>query len=304
MPWGHVVSVIAANHLTKRYGRRVGVDRLDLDVPEGSVFGFLGPNGAGKTTTIRVLLGFLRPNAGEASVLGLDCWKRSPRIKRDVGYLPGDLRLYPWMTARNAIRIVGLVRKRDLTERGRDLWDRFELDPEVRVRQMSRGMRQKLGLVLALVHEPKLLILDEPTAGLDPLMQDVLYGCLHEAVARGKTVFFSSHRLSEVEHLCSRVAIIREGRIVADEPLETLRARAAREVKLQFADAEAADRAEAPAFLKVRERTGARWQCDLTGDTPALIRWMASQPIADVTIGPPDLESLFRRFYERNGGAG
>ena len=304
MSWGHVVSVIAVNHLTKRYGRRVGVDRVDLNVPEGSIFGFLGPNGAGKTTTIRVLLGFLRPSAGGASVFGLDCWKRSSRIKREVGYLAGDLRLYPWMTARNAIRIVGQVRKRDLTEQGRGLSDRFGLDPELRVRQMSRGMRQKLGLVLALAHAPRLLILDEPTAGLDPLMQDELYRCLREAIARGQTVFFSSHRLSEVEHLCDRVAIIRDGRIVADEPLESLRGRAAREVKLEFVDAAAAERAVPPEFLKVRERPGARWQCDFTGDAPALVRWMAGQPIADVTIGPPDLESLFRRFYEREGGAG
>ncbi|UCD76186.1 MAG: ABC transporter ATP-binding protein, partial [Phycisphaerales bacterium] len=296
--------MIETINLTKKYGELVALNNLNLSINDGDCFGFIGPNGAGKTTTIRVLLGLLRPSGGGASIFGLDCWKRSPRIKRDVGYLPGDLRLYPWMTARNAIGIVGQVRKRGLAERGRELWDRFELDPEVRVRQMSRGMRQKLGLVLALVHEPKLLILDEPTAGLDPLMQDVLYRCLDEAIARGQTVFFSSHRLSEVEHLCDRVAIIRDGRIVADEPLETLRGRAAREVKLEFADAEAAGRAEVPAFLKIRERRGAQWVCDRTGEMPDLIRWMAGQPIADVTIGPPDLESLFRRFYEREGDAG
>lgn len=294
------MSTITTSRLTKRYGRRIGVDQIDLSVPEGSVFGFLGPNGAGKTTTIRVLLGFLRPSAGRASVFGLDCWKQSPRIKQEVGYLPGDLRLYPWMTARNAISIVGKVRKRDLSKSWRGLSERFRLDPDVRVGQMSRGMRQKLGIVLALAHEPRLLVLDEPTSGLDPLMQDVLHQCLKEAVSRGQTVFFSSHRLSEVEDLCDRVAFIRDGRIVVDEALESLRERATCQVKLEFRDEAAMEAAmPPPASLTIRQRRGRKWVCDFKGDVHELIRWLVDYPVVEFQIGPPDLESLFRRFYER-----
>ena len=160
------MSVIVADNLSKRYGRRLGIVGLDLTVPQGVVVGFLGPNGAGKTTTIRLLVGLLRPSGGGARIVGLDTWRQSHRIKTEVGYLPGDLRLYPWLTGRRALRIVGRVRGRDLSGSGCELAERFALDLNVRVRRMSRGMRQKLGLLLALVHEPKLLILDEPTSAL------------------------------------------------------------------------------------------------------------------------------------------
>ena len=172
--------VIETRQLTCHYGRRVGVRGVNLRIPAGQVFGFLGPNGAGKTTTIRLLLGFLRASAGRATVFGLDCWRRRALIDRQVGYLPGDLRLYAWMTGHRALRISGQIRRMDLTAAARELSPRFRLEMDLRVRKMSRGMRQKLGLILALAHRPRLLILDEPTSGLDPLMQDVLT----EAVAR------------------------------------------------------------------------------------------------------------------------
>ena len=197
------MAAIETDDLTRRYGARRGIERVSLTVPDGSRFGFLGPNGAGKTTTIRVLLGFLKPTAGQARVFGRDVWRESALIKSDVGYLPGDLRLYPWLSGELALRIFGGVRGRDLMRAGRELAERFALDLRVKVRNMSRGMRQKLGLILALAPRPKLLILDEPTASLDPLMQETLRAHLRELAARGHTVFFSSHTLSEVEQLCA-----------------------------------------------------------------------------------------------------
>ena len=294
-----VVSIVTAERLSKRYGRRTGIDGVDLDIPEGKIFGFLGPNGSGKTTTIRLLLGFLRPTAGRASIFGHDCWRQSPRIKREVGYLPGDLRLYPWMTLRNALKIFGRIRGLDLSATETEFAERFRLESNLRVCRMSRGMRQKLGLILALAHRPRLLVLDEPTSGLDPLMQQELAVCLRELAAAGHTVFFSSHTLSEVEQLCDRIAIVRDGRIVADEPLVSLRSRAKRSVTLEFSDAETASRVEPPSFLDVQLRIGGRWDCELSGTSQELVRWAASQALQDISIGPPDLESLFRKFYQR-----
>ncbi len=290
------MNVVTVDRLTMHYGRRVGVEGLNLTVPEGSMFGFLGPNGSGKTTTIRVLLGFLRPNLGEARVFELDCWSHSAKIKAEVGYLPGDLRLYPWLTCREALRLFGRVRGRDLTKAGAELSEDFGLDPDVRVRAMSRGMRQKLGLILALAHRPRLLILDEPTASLDPLMQEKLYRRMGEAVAEGRTVFLSSHTLDEVERLCSRVVILREGKVVADDTLESLRARARRMVTIQWRDAGAARQAPPP-FLSILQHQPQAWRATLTGSTVELVRWSAGQAIEDLSIEQPDLTALFQAFY-------
>ncbi len=291
------MSIIITEDLSRRYGRRVGIAAVDLEIAAGEIFGFLGPNGAGKTTAIRLLLGFLRPTSGRAAIQGLDCWRQSARIKREVGYLPGDLRLYPWLTGHAALKIVGRIRGADLRRRGSELADRFQLEMNLRVRKMSRGMRQKLGLILALVHQPRLLVLDEPTSGLDPLMQDELAHCLRELASAGHTVFFSSHTLSEVANLCDRVAIVRQGHIIADETLSSLRGRARRTVQLVFDDANTAERVQLPDFLKLDRRDGRQCHCELEGPTPPLIHWTAQQAVADINISPPDLESLFRKFY-------
>jgi len=269
-----------------------------MNVGEGEIFGFLGANGSGKTTTIRLLLGFLRPTRGHATIYGLDCWRESARVKRDVGYLPGDLRLYPWLTGQRALKIIGRVRGVDLSASGAYLAERFQLEMDLRVRRMSRGTRQKLGLIMALVHQPRLLILDEPTSGLDPVMQIELANCLRELASRGHTVFFSSHTLREVETLCDRVAVVREGRVIVDETLQSLRVRARRTVEITFADSETAARVALPDFLQPCRRDGRKCHCELEGPAPPLIRWAAQQAIADISISPPDLESLFRKYYE------
>jgi ABC-2 type transport system ATP-binding protein len=293
------VSVVVAEHLTKRYGRRTGIEGLDLSVGQGELLGFLGPNGAGKTTTIRVLLGFLRPSAGRATIFGLDCWGDSARIKQDVGYLPGDLRLYPALTGREHLRIFGLVRRRDLDTPGRTLAERYRLELDVPVRKMSRGTRQKLGLVLALAGAPRLLVLDEPTASLDPLTQDQLASHLRDLAGRGHTIFFSSHTLSEVERLCDRVAIVRDGRLVADEAIDAMRARAQRHFTIRWSPSSNPNAIAAPGFLDVTRRDGLTWEGSLDGPAPAFARWAADQPIEDLTVGQPDLDRLFRRHYRQ-----
>jgi len=294
------MSVIATESLTRRYGTRIGIEGMDLRVPEGSLFGFLGPNGSGKTTTIRLLLGLLRPNEGTASVFGLDCWRESARIKREIGYLPGDLRLYSWMNGERALRVLGSIRGRDMMVEGRTLARRFELDLTVKVPKMSRGMRQKLGLLLAMAHRPRLLILDEPTAALDPLMQDRLHQHLKSLAAAGHTIFFSSHALGEVETLCDRIAILREGRLVAHSTLDELRSRSRRKVAIRWKTPAGAAQ-PAPTFLDIRERDHASWTCLLAGPIEDLLRWASSQPLEDISIGQPDLEMLFQQYYR--GGA-
>jgi ABC-2 type transport system ATP-binding protein len=293
-----MVSQIQLDNLTRRYGRRRGIERVSLSVPAGALFGFLGPNGAGKTTTIRVMLGFLRPTSGQARIFGLDCWRDSKAIKRDVGYLPGDLRLPPWMNGANALWIFGAVRGRDVAGSGRELAEKFDLDLGVKVRDMSRGMRQKLGLILALAHSPRLLVLDEPTSALDPLMQQALHELLRQLTTAGHTVFFSSHSLSEVDQLCDRVAIVRDGEIVADESLPALRNRAGHEVAIRWKDEASALPIEPPDFLRLTRRERGVWQGTLEGPVRRLVDFLAGKPVEDLSVGRPDLESVFRRFYE------
>ena len=292
------MSVVRTQQLSRSYGRRRGVEDVDLEIGDGEIFGFLGPNGAGKSTTIRLLLGFLKPNSGRATIFGRDCWLQSAQIKQDVGYLPGDVRLYSWFTARKALSVLGSIRGMDMLTPGKSLAQRFLLELDVPVRRMSRGMRQKLGIILALAHRPKLVVLDEPTSGLDPLMQIELMNILREMAREGHTIFFSSHTLSEVETLCDRVAIVRDGRIVEDDSLDELRSRAHRIVELVYRADQPPNGQPLPDFLKILDRADANCRCELLGPTPDLIRWAASQPLEDISIGPPDLESLFHSYYQ------
>jgi ABC-2 type transport system ATP-binding protein len=292
--------IIATERLTKRYEATVALDGLDLELREGGMVGFIGPNGSGKTTTMRLLLGLLRPTAGTATIFGRDCWSESARIAEDLGYLPGDLRLYGTMNGRQLLRIFGLIRRKDLAGPGRRLAEAFDLDLELRVSAMSRGTRQKLGVVLAVAHEPRLLILDEPTNGLDPVMQDVLKDHLRGMARRGHTIFFSSHSLSDVEKLCDRVIIMRRGRVAIDTTLDDLRARARREVRIWWRRGQEAIPEEPPPGLEVVERSAGRWLCRLGGPVEPLLAWLvtgAKAPIDDVTIAPPDLENLFQEYY-------
>ena len=292
------MSVICIEKLSKSYGRRRGIDDVTLSIEPGRIFGFLGPNGAGKSTAIRVLLGFLKAGAGRATGLGKDCWSASATIKRDVGYVAGDVRLYPWLTARRAFHIVGQIRGTVLRAEGDRLAAKFRLEPDLPVRKMSRGNRQKLALVLALVHRPQLVILDEPTSGLDPLMQDTLAECLREMAAEGRTVFFSSHTLSEVESLCDDVAMIRDGRIVVNDHLHQLKARAPRTITLTFESEQQIDAVTWPDYLTLEDRFRTICRLQMNGPSTRFIHWVSTQPVTDVSIGQPSLDALFRTYYQ------
>ena len=228
--------VIATSGLSKDYGSGRGLFGLDLEVRQGEVFGFLGPNGAGKSTTIRLLLDLIKPTAGSAQVLGLDTGKQSLAIRRRVGFLPGDLALYPKLPGRAVLDYLAQLRG-GVDQRVRDsLAERFDADLDRPVRQLSTGNRQKLGLIQAFMHEPELLILDEPIAGLDPLVQQSFHALLGEVSAQGRTVFLSSHTLSEVERVTHRLAILRQGRLVVVDSLENLRKIAVQRIEIEFSE--------------------------------------------------------------------
>jgi ABC-2 type transport system ATP-binding protein len=280
--------------LSKHYGGRMALDDLSLEVPTGALFGFLGPNGAGKSTTLRILLGLLRASSGSASILGRDCVRDGPAVRREVGYLPGDVRFYDHLTGRQTLAFLGAARGGGHDAEARRLIEAFELDVSKRVRECSRGMKQKLGLIQALMHRPRLLILDEPTTALDPLVRETLYRELRSAAGDGRTVLFSSHTLSEVEALCDRVAIVRSGRLVELASIAELKQRALRHVEVRFV----ASPPGPPPGLHVIERGDGWLKGAWSGDPAALLAWLASARVADVSISPPDLEDLFMAYYQ------
>ncbi len=292
------MDIVLARGLTKRYGRHTALRRVDLAVPRGTLFGFLGPNGAGKSTTIRILLGLLRASGGQVRVLEADPWRDGPRLRRRIGYLPGDVRLYGQLRGRELIELVARARRMRDGGSTRRLCDLFPVDLHRRIRDYSTGMKQQLGLILALMHDPELLVLDEPTNALDPLLRRALFDELRRRVTGGATVLFSSHTLPEVEELCTHVAIIRAGRIVEQAPISTLRQRALRRVELRFR--EAVD-AALPDGLHVHEREPRRLVGAWTGPVEPLVQWLARQPVEDVTISPPRLEDLFLACYDASG---
>lgn len=292
------MGILRADNLTKSYGSRRGISNVNLEISPGEIFGFLGPNGAGKSTTIRVLTGFLRATAGQATIFDRDCWADSHAIKQDIGYVAGDVRLYPWLTTTRALSIVSGIRGRDVTATGLELAERFRMEPDLPVRKMSRGNRQKLALVCALAHEPKLVILDEPTSGLDPLMQETLADCLREMALAGRSVFFSSHTLSEVESLCDRVAIVRDGEIVADDRISQLKSVAPRVVTVTFGSESDPQNLTWPEFVAVKRIYKNECSLQIDGSAIPLTEWLADQNVVDISISPPNLDALFRSYYE------
>ncbi|MEO5941055.1 MAG: ABC transporter ATP-binding protein [Candidatus Limnocylindrales bacterium] len=311
--------------LTKRYGHREmpihrpGSDRgsgevraledLSIAVHEGEIFGFLGPNGAGKSTTIRLLLGFLHPTAGSASVLGLDIVRDSVAIRSRVGYLPGGIALYDSLTGERLLDYLGALTGRPSVRRA-ELLDRLELSARTLdrpVRDYSRGMRQKIGIIQALQHDPELAILDEPTEGLDPLMQRAFYAILDDLKAAGRTIFFSSHVLSEVERVCDRVAIVRRGRLVALQEVESLLEHRKRNVELRAADGDTPTLEGVAGVSGLSRTSDGRITCQLEGDVGPFLAAIAGHRITDLTIEPAHLEEAFLELYEDaepDGGVG
>src|SRR5262245_23799581 len=269
-----MAEVIRAEQLTKSYGQNRGIIDVDFEVEQGEVFGFLGPNGAGKTTTIRLLLDLIRPTSGRFTVFGLDSRRSSVAIRKRLGYLPGDLRLYERMTGADLLRYFGHLRGLDGTERGRQLADRLDLDLDRRIKELSRGNRQKVGIVQAFMHEPDLLVLDEPTSGLDPLVQETFYELVGEATERGGTVFLSSHVLSEVQHMADRVGLIREGRLDLVDSVENLRS-AFTHVEATFAEPPSADAFDGVPGVQRVERDGNVVRFAFEGEIDPLLKALA-----------------------------
>lgn len=289
---------IALAGVTKRYRGGGGVEDVTLEVPSGEVFGFLGPNGAGKTTTIRLLLDLIRPDAGRISLFGLDARSDSVAIRQRVGYLPGDLALYERLTARELLTHFSYLRGGLPWTSVETLAERFELELDRPIRALSKGNRQKVGLVQALMGEPELLILDEPTSGLDPLVQQQVHQVIRETAAEGRTVFLSSHVLSEVGRIADRVGLIRQGRVMAVKRVTELRGRPVHLVDVCFADDPPSGvLTDVPGVGRVEER-GHDVHLELTGSFDPLLNELARHRVADLSIREPDLEELFLSFYE------
>ena len=288
--------------LTMSYGKARGVSDVDLEVRRGEVFGFLGPNGAGKTTTIRVLLDHLRPSAGTAEIFGLDCHRDAVEVHRRVGYVPGDLALYDRLTARAHLDWLARVRRVDVTARRDELAERFDLELDRPIKELSKGNRQKVGLVQAFMHDPELLILDEPTAGLDPLMQDEFQQLLRECADEGRSVFLSSHSLDEVQHVADRVGIIRGGVLATVSTVEDLQAKALRRVTVRFGEPVAeAEFAGLPGVGEVVvDDGGSRLRFSVTGPLDAVIKAAAVHPVTDLLSEPADLDEIFLAFYRED----
>ena len=290
-------AMIATRGLTKHYGTVQALVDLTLDVRAGENFGFLGPNGAGKSTMIRTLLGFLHPTSGSATVLGLDVVADSVEIRRRTGYLPGGIALYDSLSGADALKYLADLQDQGSTMR-EELCERLQMPASVlrrKVRDYSRGMRQKIGVIQALQHDPELAILDEPTEGLDPLMQHAFYSLMDDQRAKGRSTFFSSHVLSEVERVCDRVAIIRSGHLMALQSVDDLLARRKRKVQLRWRGV-APDLAGIPGLADVQVN-GDRMTATLLGDVSGFVRAIASPSLEDLTIEPARLEEAFLEYY-------
>lgn len=290
-------AAITTSDLTKHYGRTAALEGLDLEVRRGEIFGFLGPNGSGKTTTIRLLLGLIRPTRGSAAVHGIPVGD-VVRAHRHLGYVPGEVALWPQLTGDEVLRLLGNVS--GWVDEGfrAELIERFHVDPSERIRSMSKGNRQKIALVAALMSRPDVLLLDEPTAGLDPLMEEQFQIVARDAAARGQTMFLSSHILDEVQDLCDRVGILREGRLVEVAALDELRRISAIVVEVVF-DGEPPALDDVPGVTGVEAMAGVPGGLRVTvsGEPDALIRRLADHRVVRLRTVEPSLEQIFLTYY-------
>jgi len=294
---GREGAVIELRDLSKFYGKHRGIDGVDLSVGRGEIFGFLGPNGAGKTTTIRTMLDLIRRTSGEAWVLGLDSERGSIEVRRRTGYLPGEYGLYEGLKVEDFLGfLLDLRGARGKAGRMGELCAYFELDMGRPIRELSKGNRQKVGLVQAFMHDPELVILDEPTAGLDPLMQQRFYSLARQERAAGRTIFMSSHLLSEVEAVCDRVAIIRNGRIALVERLDVLRDRFGKDLKVTFGADVPREALELPGVEGIRQE-GRSFELVLRGGIDEVVKAIAQHPVVSMTVETYHLEQLFFDLY-------
>ncbi len=295
------MSIIEISNLTKNFGKVRALDGINLELTEGEIYGFIGPNGAGKTTTIRILLGILKPDEGQASLFGMDAWKDAVEIHRRIAYVPGEVNLWPDLTGGEVIDLFVKLRGTNNESRREELIERFDLDPSKKCRTYSKGNRQKVALVAAFSSDADLYILDEPSAGLDPLMEKVFQECVLEAKSRGKSVFLSSHILSEVERLCDSVSIIRQGKIIESGSMRELhhltRTNMILETKEDSISLEGLD-----GVHEIEESNGGySFQVD-SDKLDAVIKYLSQFEVIKLESAPPRLEDLFMRHYRVSGG--
>lgn len=290
-------AVIELKHLTKSYGKQRGITDITFSVNEGEIFGFIGPNGAGKSTTIRTLLALFEPTSGSAAIFGKDCTKEADVIARDVGYVPSESAYYDNMKVGELLSYTAELYKKDCKQKTKELCERLNLDQSRKIADLSFGNKKKVGIVSALLHEPKLIILDEPTAGLDPLVQQTFFEILTEANVQGATIFFSSHILSEVQRFCKRVAIVKEGRLVEIQSIKELRENSFKRVSVVAKEVipEGYFRSELVTHL-TQESVNASFI--YKGDVDALFKKIATLGIEDAFIEEPTLEEIFMNYYE------
>lgn len=295
------VPVVRTEGLSKYYGSAAALKDLDLEIAEGEVVGYLGPNGAGKTTTIRLLLGLIMPTAGTAEIFGLDCQRRPADAHRRLSYVPGEANLWPSLTGAETLHLLGQVQCQVDPGYRDELIRRFDFDASKRVRAYSKGNRQKLILIGALMTRPDLLLLDEPTSGLDPIMEQVFRHCVHEASDRGQTVFLSSHILSEVEALCDRVAILREGSLVDMGTMADLRHLSSLSVEATF-EGSVPDLARVPGVTSLQVE-GRVVRCQVQGTVEPLLKVLAASGVHELLSREPSLEELFLAHYGGSRGS-
>jgi ABC-2 type transport system ATP-binding protein len=290
------VSIIEVNHLTKYYGKARGIVDVSIGVDEGEIFGFIGPNGAGKSTTIRLLLSLIYPTSGSATIFGKDCIRFGAEIRQDIGYLPSEVFYYEGMRVRDLLEYSASFYNKDCSARLRELSDLMELDVKRRIDDLSYGNKKKVGIVQGLLHSPKLIMLDEPTAGLDPLMQRTFFDLIRQENQRGATVFFSSHILGEVQRMCNRVAIIKEGSIVDIQDIKTLQRDNYKKVHITGEGLDAA-RFQVEGVTALEQANGGT-SFFFKGDINVITRLIGSTEVADLTIEDLTLEEIFMHYYE------
>lgn len=291
-------NIIEINSLTKYYGSSRGIIDVSFDIKEGEIFGFIGPNGAGKSTTIRTLLALIYPTKGSAKIFGMDCIKDSAKIKQNIGYLPSEVNYYDDMKIGELLQYSGSFYKKDCRKRIQELSDIFELDLSKSIDDLSYGNKKKVAIIQALLHEPRLLILDEPTGGLDPLMQNRFFEVLREENNKGVTIFFSSHILSEVQKMCNRVAIIKEGKILKLEQMDKLVANKYRKVKIEFGKNDPGSALQIPGMVDVSS-TDKNLEFLFSNKIDSLIQILSGRNVENLWIEEPSLEEIFMHYYEK-----
>jgi len=292
------MNVIEIKNLTKTYGKVRGISDISFNVEQGEIFGFIGPNGAGKSTTIRTLLSIIYPTSGSATIFGKDCIQFAPEIKKEIGYLPSEIFYYDNMKVKDLLKYSASFYKKDCSKRIKELAEIMDLDLNKKIDDLSLGNKKKVGIVQGLLHEPKLIILDEPTSGLDPLMQQKFFELLEEENKKGATILFSSHILSEVQRLCNRVAIIKEGKIVTVEKISTLQENNYKKFKIETKSALDKNYFQIDGVNKLEVNNNVT-SFIFKGNINTVMKKIAEIEIANLWIEEPDLEEIFIHYYEK-----